>query len=222
MTLEPVAYFRSPYGDKFGIPRQGGLVDTPGEVVFTGPYRDDNAVRGLDGFDYVWLLWGFSENRGTARAWQPTVRPPRLGGNAVLGVFATRSPYRPNPIGLTAVRLERIAPGPILHVRGADLVDGTPVYDIKPYVRYADARPDALSGFADEAPRPRLDVRFDVECPLGADLRDRLAQVLALDPRPAYKGDGTYHLRFGGYDVAFTVTDGLVRVTRFGADAPFH
>ena len=157
MELKPVAYYRGPFGSKFGIPRQSGLAGAvTGRIVFEPAFRDANAVRGLEGFDRIWLIWGFSANRPAKGEWQPTVRPPRLGGNARLGVWATRSPFRPNPLGLSAVRLLRVEAegpeGPVLHVSGADLMDGTPVYDIKPYIVYADSFPDAASGFADGAP----------------------------------------------------------------------
>ena len=170
MELKPVAYYRGPFGSKFGIPRQSGLAGAvTGRIVFEPAFRDANAVRGLEGFDRIWLIWGFSANRPAKGEWQPTVRPPRLGGNARLGVWATRSPFRPNPLGLSAVRLLRVEAegpeGPVLHVSGADLMDGTPVYDIKPYIVYADSFPDAASGFADGAPVPVLQVVFQAEPP---------------------------------------------------------
>ena len=159
MIIEPVAYYRGPVGSKFGLPRQSGLAASlEGRIVFTETYRDVNAVRGLEGFDRIWLIWGFSANKPAKGVWQPTVRPPRLGGNRSMGVWATRSPFRPNPLGLSAVRLVRTEittdEGPVLHVSGADLMDGTPVYDIKPYIAYADAFPDAAKGFVNGAPEP--------------------------------------------------------------------
>lgn len=214
MTLEPLAYYHSLLGGKFGSPRQSGLVPAlRGEIVFTEKYRDANALRGLEQMSHIWLVWGFSENRSDVRGWQPTVRPPRLGGNAALGVFATRSPYRPNPLGLSAVALERVesggSRGPVLHVRGADLIDGTPIYDIKPYIRYTDCLPEARSGFADAAPQPALQVSLapGLTLPFGAEEGEALFQLLALDPRPAYQDDAErlYRLRFAAHDVAFRV-----------------
>ena len=148
VALHIIARISTPFGEKFGVPRQSGLVDTAAKIVFEPPFRSVEAVRGLEGFSHLWLLWQFDRN---GEKWSPTVRPPRLGGNRRLGVFATRSPFRPNPIGLSCVELEKVdfdAPdGPVLHVRGADLVDGTPIFDIKPYVPYCDARPEAKGGF---------------------------------------------------------------------------
>ncbi len=220
MEIKPVAYYRGPMGSKFGIPRQSGLAASlEGRIVFEPDYRDANAVRGLDGFDRIWLVWGFSANRPAKGEWQPTVRPPRLGGNVRMGVWATRSPFRPNPLGLSAVRLVRVEPdtpeGPVLHVRGADLMDGTPVYDIKPYVAYADAHPDAASGFAATAPEPVLEVVFQTELPFGQEDREALRQVLALDPRPACQEDPdkTYGFPFAGYDVRFHVRNDILTVT---------
>ena len=218
MEIEPIAIYHSSLTGKFGTPRQSGLVpELPGTLVFTEKYRDENAARGLEGMSHVWLIWGFSENRQTGREWQPTVRPPRLGGNVALGVFATRSPYRPNPLGLSAVRLERIeygtAEGVVLHVRGGDLTDGTPVYDIKPYIRYADSLPDAKSGFAAERPEPRLTVLMadGLDNPFTPEETETLLQLLALDPRPAYQHESgrVYRMSYGGRDVAFRI-DGTV------------
>ena len=153
MEIKPIAHIRTEFAEKFGIPRQSGLASTlRGRVVFEKEYRDPEALRGLEGFSHLWLIWGFSANRG-GRQWQPTVRPPRLGGNQQMGVFATRSPFRPNPLGLSCVEIESVESdgndGPVIIVRGADLMDGTPIYDIKPYVRYADSRPEAECGYVD-------------------------------------------------------------------------
>ena len=220
MELKPVAYYRGPLGSKFGIPRQSGLAEAvAGRLVFEPAYRDANAVRGLEGFDRIWLLWGFSANRPAKGEWQPTVRPPRLGGNGRLGVWATRSPFRPNPLGLSAVRLLRVEAetpdGPVLHVAGADLMDGTPVYDIKPYIAYADSFPDAASGFAGDAPEPVLDVIFQTELPFGQEDTAALRQILSLDPRPAYQEDPdrTYGFPFGGFDIRFRVCGNILTVT---------
>ena len=161
--MEPIARIRSEFPTKFGVPRQAGLVEgLRGAVVFEPPYRVAEALRGIEGFSHLWLIWEFSENKRTG--WSPTVRPPRLGGNQRMGVFATRSPFRPNPLGLSCVKLEKVElstpDGPVLWVSGADLVDGTPVLDIKPYLPYADCRPEAVGGFAGEAPEGRLTVDF--------------------------------------------------------------
>ena len=229
MTIEPIAYFKSPFASKFGIPRQSGLVpELKGEIHFTEKYRRSEALRGLEGFDYIWLIWEFSAGRRDAdSAWQPTVRPPRLGGNARLGVFATRSPFRPNPLGLSCVRLERIdfdCPGaPVIHVLGADLMDGTPVYDIKPYVPYADAHPEASGGFTDIASWTPLKVRIpdtvraDLELRLGPEGLETLIGVLALDPRPRYQDDPDriYGMPFCGLDIRFKAEAGSLTVTGF-------
>jgi tRNA-Thr(GGU) m(6)t(6)A37 methyltransferase TsaA len=229
MTIEPVAYFKSPFASKFGIPRQSGLVpELKGEIHFTEKYRRSEAVRGLEGFDYIWLIWEFSAGRRDPdAAWQPTVRPPRLGGNARLGVFATRSPFRPNPLGLSCVRLERIdfdCPGaPVIHVLGADLMDGTPVYDIKPYIPYADAHPEAAGGFTDSASWTPLKVRIpdtvrtDLELHLGPEGLETLIGVLALDPRPRYQDDPgrIYGMPFCGLDIRFKAETGSLTVTGF-------
>ncbi|MBO5562672.1 MAG: tRNA (N6-threonylcarbamoyladenosine(37)-N6)-methyltransferase TrmO [Bacteroidales bacterium] len=214
MTLEPVAYYRGQMGSKFGIPRQSGLAGgLRGRIVFEPAYRNREALRGLEGFDRVWLIWGFSANRPAKRDWQPTVRPPRLGGNAALGVWATRSPFRPNPVGLSCVELEGID-GTDLLVRGADLMDGTPVYDIKPYVVYADCFPDARCGFASTPPVAVLEVRIPEQLDLSPEDRETLVQVLSLDPRPAYQHDPdkVYGMPFGGKDVHFRVENSVLTV----------
>ena len=214
MTLEPVAVYRGALGSKFGIPRQSGLVPSlRGRIVFEPAYRNRDALRGLEGFDRIWLIWGFSANRPAKGEWQPTVRPPRLGGNTALGVWATRSPYRPNPLGLSCVELESID-GMELVVRGADLMDGTPIYDIKPYVAYADSFPEARSGFAAAAPEAKLEVRLPEGLALGPEERDALVGLLALDPRPAYQEDPerVYGLPFGGKDVHFRVEGRVLTV----------
>ena len=214
MTLEPVAYYRGQMGSKFGIPRQSGLAGgLRGRIVFESAYRNREALRGLEGFDRVWLIWGFSANRPAKGDWQPTVRPPRLGGNAALGVWATRSPFRPNPVGLSCVELEGID-GTDLLVRGADLMDGTPVYDIKPYVVYADCFPDARCGFASTPPVAVLEVRIPEQLDLSPEDRETLVQVLSLDPRPAYQHDPdkVYGMPFGGKDVHFRVENSVLTV----------
>ncbi len=214
LLIKPVAYYRGPFGSKFGIPRQSSLApDIHGRIVFAEPYRVREALRGLDGFSHIWLIWGFSANRAAKGEWQPTVRPPRLGGNAAMGVWATRSPYRPNPLGLSCVEVEGLDGLDIL-VRGADLMDGTPIYDIKPYITYADSQPQAVSGFASAAPEKRLKVVIPPQLPLSLSQRQALEEILSLDPRPAYQDtEGrVYGLLFDGMDVRFRVTDGTLTV----------
>ena len=221
ITLSPIARIHTDFPAKFGIPRQGGLIDAlKGTVVFEPKYRDAAALRGLDGFSHLWLIWHFSESQ--LEEWSPTVKPPRLGGNRRMGVFATRSPFRPNPLGLSCVKLERVElstpQGPVLHVAGADLMDGTPIFDIKPYLPYADCHPDATGGFADSAARDPLAVEIPPALmPLvPGDKREALAQVLAQDPRPGYRqddGERRYGMAFAGLDVRFTVTGRQLRVT---------
>ena len=184
MTIEPVAFFRSPFSEKFGIPRQAGLApDLPGEVRFVPPYDSPDAVRGLEGFDYCWLLWGFSLNHADPGAL--TVRPPRLGGNERVGVFASRSPFRPNGLGLSCVRIGSVKPG-MLQVFGADLADGTPVYDVKPYVEYADSRTGVRCGFVDSNAWEPLDVVFPAE--LASKLRPELLGALTRNTRKTQGG----------------------------------
>lgn len=214
MEIKPVADYHGPLTTKFGIPRQSGLIDLPGEIVFRPAFRSPDAVRGLEGFDRIWLIWEFSDNPD-AKTFQATVRPPRLGGNTALGVFATRSPFRPNRLGLSCVELVRIDPeGPVLHVKGADLMDGTPIYDIKPYVPYADAFPEARGGFTDTAAWEPLQVEFSPAAlevlaaqPDPDVLRTRLEQVLAQDPRPRFHHDSDrlYGMPFGPFDIRFQV-----------------
>lgn len=226
MTITPIAHFHSAFTSKFGIPRQSGIVDElRGHIVFEPAYRNADALRGLEGFDYLWIVWEFSANKCTEQhgsvSWQPTVRPPLLGGNIQMGVFATRSPYRPNPLGLSSVRIQRIEmsdkEGPIIHVLGADLMDGTPIYDIKPYVAYADSHPEARSGFVDEHQWQELTVDFPQH--LKALFSDEsvaaLTRVLALDPRPQYQDnpEKIYGMPYEGYDIRFRVADSKLTVT---------
>ena len=207
MTVEPVAYFSSPLKEKFGIPRQAGLApDLPGEVRFVPPYDAPEALRGLEGFDYCWLIWGFSLNEGAP--FHPTVRPPRLGGNERVGVFASRSPFRPNGMGLSCVKISGVEPG-LIKVCGADLADGTPIYDVKPYVAYADSRPGAACGFVDASAWETLEVVIpdEIAALFSADGLKALVQLLSQDPRPQYQEDPdrVYGMAFGGFNVKFCV-----------------
>ena len=212
--MKQIAHIETPFKEKFGVPRQAGLVDYEARVVFEPDYRVAEAVRGLEEFDYVWLVWQF--HLVGCQDWSPTVRPPRLGGNKRVGVFATRSPFRPNPIGLSCVRLLRIEQGPVLIVAGADLVDGTPILDIKPYLAYADCHPDARSGFAQEVPQASLQLVDDhgllLQLPEGE--RKALAQTLCQDPRPHYQHDPqrVYTISFGRWEVRFRVTEDWLEV----------
>lgn len=219
MKLTPIAHFHSPFPTKFGIPKQSGLVaDLRGEIVFEPTFRNADFVRGLDEFDYLWLIWEFSANRHAAAS--PVVRPPVLGGNEKIGVFATRSPFRPNPLGLSAVRLESIeitdTRGPVIHVLGADLMDGTPIFDIKPYIAYADSHPDVRSGFVDRRSWPKLEVVVPdfVEKHFEKAEIETLRQTLSLDPRPHYQNDPqkVYGMPFVGRDVRFRVADGVLTI----------
>jgi len=214
ITIKPVAYYRGPFGSKFGIPRQSALAPAvEGRIVFTDTYRVKEALRGLEGFERLWLMWGFSANKPAKGDWQPTVRPPRLGGNAAMGVWATRSPYRPNPLGLSCVELLSVD-GMDLVVKGADLMDGTPIYDIKPYIPYADAYPSARSGFVSGAPEAALRVVIPASLPLDAKQREALTQVLSLDPRPAYQDDPgkEYGMIFENRNIRFSVSEGILTV----------
>ncbi len=224
MEISPVAVFRSPFASKFGIPKQSGLVENlPGRVEMLAGYAGGDFVRGLAGFDYIWLLWGFSSNKHPSSS--PLVRPPLLGGNAKMGVFATRSPYRPNALGLSSVRLVSVETNPegkgtVLKVLGADLQDMTPVFDIKPYVPYTDAHADAGAGFVDEIPVKKLEVVFAPGAAEGLSAEDAevLEKVLALDPRPHYQRDGEriYGMPFMGRDVKFRVAGGVCTVLKCG------
>ena len=215
----PIAHIRSDFSSKFGVPRQAGLVEElRAAIVFEPPYRVPEALRGIEGFSHLWLIWEFSKNK--RQNWSPTVRPPRLGGNQRMGVFATRSPFRPNPIGLSCVKLEGVElsgpDGPVLVVSGADLVDGTPIFDIKPYIPYADCRPEAVGGFAGAAPEGALtvDIPPDLIERVPEDRRAALVGVLAQDPRPHYQDDPqrVYGFGFAGLEVRFRVADGVLTV----------
>lgn len=210
--MKIIARIQTDFPDKFGIPRQSGLVqELQGKIVFEPEFRSPEAVRGLDAFSHIWLLWQFS--KAHKARWSPTVRPPRLGGDKRVGVFATRSPFRPNDIGLSSVRLQRVEidshDGPVLYVSGADLVDGTPIYDIKPYLPYVDCHPDATEGYTGQTRLHRLQVEFPAEllARYPQDKQAAIVHVLEQDPRPAYINDPEriYGLSFAGYDVKFKV-----------------
>ncbi len=219
LSLKTIAHIRTDFPTKFGIPRQSGLVAAlKAVIVFEPEYRDAAAVRGLVGFTHIWLIWGFSEV--ASGSWSPTVRPPRLGGNRRVGIFASRSPFRPNPLGLSSVRLDEVELhphlGPVLHVSGADLLDNTPIYDIKPYLPYTDSHPDAAGGFAESVSDYQLDVEFPEEwlCLIPEERRQALLGALAQDPRPGYQDDSEriYGLEFAGFDIRFRVSEGVLTV----------
>ncbi len=220
--MQPIAHIRNAFPTKFGLPRQSGLApNLISTIVFEPEYRVPEALRGIETYSHLWLIWGFHQaiREGTDQSWRPTVRPPRLGGNTRMGVFATRSPFRPNPLGLTVVRLlsaEETPEGHVLHVSGADMMDGTPIYDIKPYLPYVDSVPEAVGGFTEETKAHRLAVEVPealLERIPEAD-RAALPDVLAQDPRPAYQQDENrvYGFAYAGRDVRFTVRDGLLTV----------
>ena len=217
--MKIIARIRTELPEKFGVPRQSGLVpQLRGRVIFEPEYRNPDAVRGLEDFSHIWLIWQFS--RAVREGWSPTVRPPRLGGNRRMGVFATRSPFRPNPIGLSCVRLAGIdlhtPEGPVITVAGADLMDGTPIYDIKPYLPYADCRPEALGGFAPAPAGARLavDIPSELLARVPEDKRAALTGVLSQDPRPSYQHDPerVYGMAFAGLEVRFQVEGDRLKV----------
>ena len=222
MEFKTIARIHTGFPEKFGIPRQSGIVETPGYIVFEPPYNNPDAVRGLEEFSHIWLIWQFSQD--VRDDWSPTVRPPRLGGNTRVGVFASRSPFRPNPIGLSLVKLESIeydhSLGLVLHVTGADILDGTPIYDIKPYLPYSEAKPDAEGGFAHRV----MDDSMQVVLTEDADLEPAkeipeedlytIKKLLAQDPRPRYQDDPerVYGMSYGDWEVKFTAGDGVIMV----------
>ena len=222
MEFKTIARIHTGFPEKFGIPRQSGIVETPGYIVFEPPYNNPDAVRGLEEFSHIWLIWQFSQ--AVRDDWSPTVRPPRLGGNTRVGVFASRSPFRPNPIGLSLVKLESIeydhSLGLVLHVTGADILDGTPIYDIKPYLPYSEAKPDAEGGFAHRV----MDDFMQVVLTEDADLEPAkeipeedlytIKKLLAQDPRPRYQDDPerVYGMSYGDWEVKFTAGDGVIMV----------
>lgn len=219
MEIKPIAYIRTDFKEKFGIPRQSGRVPTlKGEIVFEPEYRNPDAIRGITDFSHLWLIFGFSNAKRGRDAL--TARPPRLGGNTRIGVFATRAPYRPNSLGLSVVKLESVeterGDGPIIIVSGVDILDNTPIYDIKPYIPYADSVPDAVGGFADGARTHALEVIFPEEFfkKIPEDKRTAAVDCLRDDPRPSYHNDTReYSMNFAGFDIHFTVSDNTLRVT---------
>ena len=223
MEITPIAHIRTDFGSKFGVPRQSGVVDElRARIVFEPAYRNPDALRGMEDFSHLWLIWHFSEVK--QEGWSPTVRPPRLGGNTRMGVFATRSPFRPNPIGLSSVRIVGIdlhtPDGPVITVAGADLMDGTPIFDLKPYIAYADSHPDAKGGFIEGLTDRSVQVVCDEAhlSPVPEETRQSLLAVLAHDPRPTYQNDPSrvYGMEFGGFNVRFTVADGVLTVVEIG------
>ena len=224
--MKVIATIRTDFPTKFGIPRQSGIVESlKAVIVFEPEYRNPDALRGLEEFSHIWLIWQFSQ--AVRKYWSPTVRPPRLGGNTRMGVFATRSPFRPNPIGLSSVRLEGMdlhtEEGPVLYVSGADLKDGTPIYDIKPFIPYADNHPDALGGFTQNTSGHTLQVAFPAQWleQVPEDRREALTGVLAHDPRPSYQDDPEriYGMAFAGLEVKFRVKDNVLTVCSVSREA---
>ena len=219
--MNPIAYMHSDFPEKFGIPRQSGLIEElKSRIIFAPEYRDANALKGIEQYSHLWLIWVFSENVHDTGTWSPTVRPPRLGGNERMGVFATRSPFRPNPIGLSCVRLERVlevpGQGTVLEVSGADLMDGTPILDIKPYLPFTDCHPEAVCAFTQRGKMNTLQVEFPGELlqKLPEEKRSSAVEVLALDPRPRYQEDPQrlYGVSFAGWDIRFHVAEGKLTV----------
>lgn len=217
--MKIIGHIRTDYKEKFGIPRQSGIVEhTKGEIVFEKEFRVAEAFRGLEEFSHIWVLWQFSE--AVRDEWSPTVRPPLLGGNKRVGVFATRSPFRPNSIGLSCLKLERIEfrknEGPVLVVSGADMLDGTPIYDIKPYLPYADSHPDAIGGFTENLEERKIKVEIETEefYNLPEYRQLELKEILSNDPRPSYKNEEKrYGMRYGGYEVGFCVREDKLIIT---------
>lgn len=218
MELKVIAKITSGFTEKFGIPRQSGLADTKAEIIFEPEYRNADALRGIEEYSHLWLLWGFSEVE--QENWRPMVRPPRLGGNKRVGVFATRSPFRPNPIGLSSVELEKVerieGKGMVLHVKGADLLDGTPIYDIKPYIPYVDCHSDARGGFAEEQKDYALEIMWAYETNEVSDAKKHeIEQILSQDPRPSYQNDPerVYGMEYDGMEIKFQVKEKILYIT---------
>lgn len=219
LVIRPIAHIESPFQTKFGVPRQSGITENiASRIIFEPEYRDEQAFRGLEGFSHLWLIWNFSQI--PSDGWSATVRPPKLGGNKRVGVFATRSPFRPNHLGLSCVRIKSICfhtpDGPVIEVTGADLIDGTPIFDVKPYIPYTDSRPEALGGFALSPETDKLDVMISDNAAgkLPQELLRGLSEALAQDPRPAYQNDGNriYKMVYAGFEISFRVSDGSVMI----------
>ncbi|MBE7055090.1 MAG: tRNA (N6-threonylcarbamoyladenosine(37)-N6)-methyltransferase TrmO [Ruminococcaceae bacterium] len=221
--MKIIAHIKTDFKEKFGIPRQSGLIpETMGVIIFEKEYRVAEAVRGLEEFSHIWLLWEFSKSR--REGWSPTVRPPLLGGNKRMGVFATRSPFRPNPIGLSCVKLEQVryskADGPILLVSGADILDGTPIYDIKPYLPYADSHPEATGGFTECLPQRKLDIKIECEgfFDLPKNRQKEIADILSFNPTPSYKEDGKiYGMKYSDYEIKFKIEGKILYITEINS-----
>ena len=220
MEIKRIARIENGYLEKFGIPRQSGLAPSVlSKIIFEPEYRIREAFRDVEGYSHLWLIWEFSES--VREEWSPTVRPPRLGGNRRTGVFATRSPFRPNPLGLSVVRLERVEldtpDGPVLYVSGADLMNGTPIYDIKPYIPYADSHPEAVGGFTDTTDKRKVTVKIpdEIAQTLPERILSAVTDILREDPRPAYQNnpDRIYKMIFDGYEFAFSVKDEILTVS---------
>lgn len=219
--MKIIAHIRTDFPDKFGIPRQSGIVkNLKGKIIFEPEYRNPDAIRGLDGFSHIWILWKFSKLNGENGKWSPTVRPPRLGGNKKVGVFASRSPYRPNPIGMSCVKIEKIENtkdfGPVIYVSGVDMADNTPIYDIKPYLNYVDCIPEATNGFADEGINHKLEVDFPDEQKnkVPTEHLEVLIDILKSDPRPSYieDADRVYGMYYANLEIKFKVSDVVLEV----------
>lgn len=224
--MKPIAHIHTDFPTKFGIPRQSGIVnELKASIIFEEEYRQRETFRGLEKFSHIWLIWEFSENK--EKKWSPTVRPPKLGGNTRMGVFATRSPFRPNPIGLSCVRLEHIEynkkKGPILYVSGADLMDNTPIYDIKPYLAYVDSKPEATGGFTEEIVHKEYDVIFENECKglLPLEKEVALVEILKQNPRPSYQDDTdrVYGMEFAGWEIGFAISEDKIYIKRIEENA---
>ena len=222
MEIKPIAHISTIFPEKFGVPRQSGLDRSlKGRIVFEKEFRNREALRGLDSVSHLWLIWEFSMNRSISGEWQPTVRPPRLGGNTRMGIFATRSPFRPNPLGLSCVEILSIDyeahDGPVIEVAGADMVDGTPIYDIKPYIKYSDCWPNAVCNFVDGLAENHLEVVFPPELKRKIDdesLAESIIEVLKLDPRPSYHNDSNreYGISFSNYNIRFRVNENILEI----------
>lgn len=219
LTVKPIAYIKTEFSEKFGVPRQSGIIkELEGVIVFEKEFRDGQAIRCLDEFSHIWLLWGFSHN--DKEKWSHTVRPPKMGGNKRVGVFSSRSPFRPNPIGLSSVEIKKITYdkllGPLIYVSGADMVNNTPIYDIKPYLAYSDSHPDALGGYSKNKEEAKIEVIFPdfLKDKIPKSTKDAVLQILKQDPHPSYKNDSEriYNLCYSSYDIKFRYENGKIIV----------